>query len=190
MDYHGMIMSRLATLALLLVQLIFIPSATADELKKGSPAPTFSLLDQYSKQHQLKDYSGRWLVLYFYPKADTPGCTTEACEFRDDVFQLRKMNVALLGISTDDVKSQKEFSDKYHLPFSLLSDPDGATARKYGSFKSIGSMRFASRHTFIINPEGNIARVYRNVSPKKHSDEIIADLKTLGAENSRNAGQI
>ena len=190
MDYHGMIMSRLATLALLLIQLIFIPSATADELKQGSLAPDFNLLDQYSKVHQLKDYKGRWLVLYFYPKADTPGCTTEACEFRDDVFQFRKMNVALLGVSTDDVKSQKEFSDKYHLPFSLLSDPDGATASKYGSFKRIGSMRFASRHTFIIDPEGKIARVYRNVSPKKHSDEIIADLKTLGAENSQRAGQI
>ena len=157
--------------------------ATGDDLKVGSPAPGFSLLDQYSEQHQLKDYSGRWLVLYFYPKADTPGCTTEACEFRDDVFQLRKMNVALLGVSTDDVKSQKEFSDKYHLPFSLLSDPDGATASKYGSFKQLGSLRYASRHTFIIDPEGNIARVYRNVSPKKHSDEIIADLKALGADS-------
>ena len=159
-------------------------------LGAGDRAPAFSGTTTDGETVSLGDFAGRKLVLYFYPKADTPGCTTEACEFRDDVFQLRKMNVALLGISTDDVKSQKEFSDKYHLPFSLLSDPDGATARKYGSFKSIGSMRFASRHTFIINPEGNIARVYRNVSPKKHSDEIIADLKTLGAENSRNAGQI
>jgi peroxiredoxin Q/BCP len=99
------------------------------------------------------------------------------------------MNVALLGVSTDDVKSQKEFSDKYHLPFSLLSDPDGAIASKYGSFKSFGSMRFASRHTFIIDPDGNIARIYRNVSPKKHSDEIIADLKTLGADSSQKSSR-
>lgn len=181
-------MSRFSTLALLLIQLIFIPSATADELKKGSLAPVFNLLDQYSKQHQLKDYNGRWLVLYFYPKADTPGCTTEACAFRDDVFQLRKMNVALLGLSTDDVKSQKEFSDKYHLPFSLLSDADGVVASKYGSFKQLGSMRFARRHTFIIDPQGRIARIYRNVSPKEHSDEIITDLKNLGADNSSQSG--
>ena len=184
-----MTIQRLFSLALLFSPAFFVAPAIADDLKVGSPAPSFSLLDQYSEQHQLKDYRGRWLVLYFYPKADTPGCTTEACEFRDDVFQLRKMNVALLGVSTDDVKSQKEFSDKYHLPFSLLSDPDGAIASKYGSFKSYGSMRFASRHTFIIDPDGNIARIYRNVSPKKHSDEIIADLKTLGADSSQRSSR-
>ena len=180
-----MTLKQLFSLLLLFTPVTFVVPAIADELKIGSPAPAFSLLDQYSEQHKLDNYNGRWLVLYFYPKADTPGCTTEACEFRDDVFQLRKMNVALLGVSTDDVKSQKEFSDKYHLPFSLLSDPDGAIASKYGSFKQLGSLRFASRHTFIIDPAGNIARIYRNVSPKKHSDEIIADLKTLGAGNNQ-----
>ena len=151
----------------------------AAELKQGDRAPDFNLLDQYSKVHRLDDYQGRWLVVYFYPKADTPGCTTEACEFRDDVIALRNMNVALLGVSTDDVKSQKEFSDKYHLPFPLLSDPDGATASSYGSFTSIGPFRFAKRHTFIIDTQGHIARIYRDVKPKTHSDEIVRDMQAL-----------
>jgi len=167
---------------MLSVASLFVIPARSEELQPSDRAPSFVLSDQYSKVHRLEDYRGRWLVVYFYPKADTPGCTTEACEFRDDVFALRKMNVALLGISTDDVKSQKEFSDKYHLPFSLLSDPDGATASSYGSFTSFGPLRFAKRHTFIIDPQGRIARIYRNVSPRTHSDEILTDLKILGAD--------
>lgn len=158
---------------------LLVSGAQADELKVGDPAPAFALQDQNNVVHRLEDYRGRWLVVYFYPKADTPGCTTEACEFRDDVFQLKRMNVGLLGISTDDVKSQKEFADKYHLPFSLLSDADGAVATQYGSFTSFGPLRFARRHTFIIDPQGRIARIYRDVNPKTHSDEIINELQGL-----------
>lgn len=179
-EYRMSVPGLLALLMLFSSGLLAGP-AGADDLVAGNAAPGFELLDQHGNKHRLEDYRGRWLVMYFYPKADTPGCTTEACAFRDDVFILRKMNVALLGISTDDVKSQKEFADKYHLPFPLLSDADGATASSYGSFASFGPFRFARRHTFIIDPQGRIARIYRDVSPKTHSDEIIAALKTLGA---------
>ena len=125
--------------------------------------------------------SGRWLVLYFYPKDDTPGCTTEACEFRDDIHILKKMGVSVAGVSLDDVKSHQEFAEKYHLPFALLSDARGEVARRYGALTSFGFVKFAKRHTFIIDPEGNIAKIYRSVSPRRHSEEVIADLRDLGA---------
>ncbi len=147
----------------------------------GDAAPFFELRDQNGEAHRLRDYAGRWLVLYFYPKDDTPGCTAEACEFRDDVHQFRKMDVALLGVSLDDTDSHREFAEKYHLPFPLLSDRGGEVAAAYGSLFSLGPLKFAKRHSFIIDPKGVLARVYRDVSPKSHSDRIIADLKALGA---------
>jgi peroxiredoxin Q/BCP len=156
-----------------------VSSPLAAELKPGDNAPAFELLDQYSQSHKLSDYRGQWLVLYFYPKDDTPGCTTEACEFRDDVFTFKRMGVALLGVSTDDVKSHQEFADKYNLPFSLLSDARGEVARQYGSLTSLGPLKFAKRHTFVIDPGSRIAKVYRNVQAKTHSDQIIADLEAL-----------
>jgi len=161
--------------------LTLFSSPLAAGLKPGDNAPAFDLLDQYSKSHKLSDYRGRWLVLYFYPKDDTPGCTAEACEFRDDVFILKRMDVALLGVSTDDVKSHQEFAEKYHLPFSLLSDARGEVARQYGSLTRLGPLKFAKRHTFVIDPDSRIAKVYRNVQPKTHSDQIIADLEVLRA---------
>jgi len=154
-------------------------NAQAEALKAGDPAPGFSLLDQNSKQHSLDDYKGQWLVLYFYPKDDTPGCTTEACEFRDDYYVLREMGVTVLGISLDDIESHQEFAEKYHLPFPLLSDADAAVATAYGSLTKFGPIKFAKRHTFIVDTEGQLARIYREVKPKEHSDQIISDLKTL-----------
>jgi peroxiredoxin Q/BCP len=159
--------------------LALVSAPLAADLKPGDDAPAFELLDQHSRVHKLSDYRGQWLVLYFYPRDDTPGCTTEACEFRDDVFMLKRMGVALLGISTDDVKSHQEFAEKYHLPFSLLSDPDGEVAREYGSLTNLGLLKFAKRHTFVIDPDNRVAKVYRNVQPKTHSDQVIADLKAL-----------
>lgn len=178
---HGNRPSTVGLLVMLSLAAMF-GTAQAAEVSVGKPAPDFELVDQHNKPHRMGDYRGRWLVMYFYPKADTPGCTTEACEFRDDVFILRRMNVALLGVSTDDVKTQKEFSDKYHLPFPLLSDADGSVATRYGSYSSFGPFSFAKRHTFIVDPQGNIAKVYRDVRPKVHSDQVIADLRQLGAE--------
>ena len=171
-------MTSLNAAAALLLFVAMAP-AQADALDRGNTAPDFDLLDQNSKRHTLADYSGRWLVLYFYPKDDTPGCTTQACEFRDDIFILRKMGVAVAGVSLDDVGSHREFAEKYSLPFPLLSDAGGEVARRYGALTSFGPVKFAKRQTFIIAPDGTIARVYRNVRPKEHSDEVIAELRSL-----------
>ena len=162
---------------MLLMVLFF--GAQADDLKPGDPAPAFELRDQHGKMHHLSDYQGQWLVLYFYPKDDTPGCTSEACEFRDDFMTLQGMDVRLLGVSLDDVKSHKEFAEKYHLPFPLLSDRTGEVARVYGSLWKLGPIRFARRHTFIIDPQGELAKIYRSVAPKTHSDQVIGDLDNL-----------
>lgn len=154
--------------------------AHADSLSVGDRAPSFDLMDQNSERHTLDKYRGQWLVLYFYPKNDTPGCTTEACEFRDDIFILRRMGVVVAGVSLDDVKSHQEFAKKYSLPFPLLSDATGETAESYGALMSLGPVRFAKRNTFIIGPDSRIAKIYRSVDPKTHSDEVIADLKGMG----------
>jgi peroxiredoxin Q/BCP len=162
----------------LLLMMLFL-SAQAEELKSGDPAPAFELRDQHGKLHKLSDYQGQWLVLYFYPRDDTPGCTSEACEFRDDYVILQGMHVRLLGVSLDDVKSHKEFAEKYHLPFPLLSDKTGEVARAYGALWKLGPIRFARRHSFIIDPQGHLAKIYRSVAPKTHSDQVIQDLENL-----------
>ncbi|MCW8910545.1 MAG: peroxiredoxin [Gammaproteobacteria bacterium] len=153
--------------------------AEESELKVGDPAPAFSLYDQHNKQQSLIDYKGQWLVIYFYPRDDTPGCTREACNFRDDILKIRNLNSQVIGISTNDIKSHKDFSEKYSLPFPLLADPDGEVAKKYGSFFSLWPIKFAKRHSFIINPEGKIAKIYRDVDTETHSQEIITDLTKL-----------
>jgi peroxiredoxin Q/BCP len=150
------------------------------DVQTGDMAPGFQLMDQNGETHNLARYRGQWLVLYFYPKDDTPGCTKEACEFRDDHDRLADMGVVLLGVSTDDIESHQAFAEKYHLPFPLLSDAQGEVAKHYGSLWQLGPIRFAKRHSFIIDPEGRIAHIYRDVSPKTHSDEVIAQLQALG----------
>lgn len=152
------------------------------ELEPGDPAPVFELRDQHGEVHRLGDCRGDWVVLYFYPKNDTPGCTAEACAFRDDIMKLKSLNVRLLGVSLDDAESHARFAKKYGLPFPLLADTEGETARAYGSLFGIWPLRFAKRHTFVIDPEGRIAKVYRKVKPKGHSDRIIADLRALQGE--------
>lgn len=145
----------------------------------GAAAPNFDLLDQNSKRHQLADYQGKWLVLYFYPKDDTPGCTTEACQFRDDYYQIKALGAVVLGVSLDNVGSHKDFAEKYHLPFSLLADHEHKVAEAYGVLTGFGIFTFSSRQTFIIDPRGRIARHYKTVRPKYHAAKIIADLKQL-----------
>lgn len=146
----------------------------------GAMAPDFQLMDQNGKVHRLSAYQGHWLVLYFYPKDDTPGCTKEACEFRDEYERLAEMGVTLLGVSLDDIESHQAFAAKYHLPFPLLSDANGEIAKRFGSLFQLGPLKFAKRHSFIIDPQGRIVREYRDVNPKTHSDEVISDLKALG----------
>lgn len=159
--------------------------ASASELAVGNPAPSFVLNDQQGQAHRLTDHRGRWVVLYFYPKDDTPGCTAQACGFRDDIAALRAMGVSVIGISLDDEASHKRFAAKYALPFPLLADVRGETAKAYGALWGLGPLRFAKRQTFLIDPAGNIAKIYRRVDPKGHSDRVIADLRALGADTTR-----
>ena len=154
-------------------------SAMNKSLKPGDTSPDFTLTDQKGKQHNLGNYRDRWVVLYFYPKDDTPGCTKEACNFRDDHIRLRKMGADVLGVSIDNQQSHEEFANKYGLPFPLLADTDGKVSTLYDSFFSLGPLRYAKRHTFIIDPAGRIAKIYRSVTPATHSDEVLKDLAAL-----------
>lgn len=147
----------------------------------GSEAPAFALPDQTGAQRNLADWRGKWVVLYFYPKDDTPGCTTEACAFRDDLAQLTALGAQVVGVSVDDTASHKAFAEKYHLPFPLLADGKGEVASRYGALSNWGIVSFARRYTFLIDPAGRIAKVYLSVEASRHSTEIIADLKRLAA---------
>jgi peroxiredoxin Q/BCP len=141
-------------------------------------APDFSLPDQNGTTRTLKDYAGKWLVLYFYPEDDTPGCTTEACNFRDAREVIAQLSGAeVVGISRDTVESHKQFVDKYGLNFTLLSDTTHDAMKAYDSW----GVMMAKRNTFIINPKGEIVKEYHGVEPATHTAEIIADLKTLQA---------
>jgi len=149
-------------------------------------APDFSLQDQDGTVKTLHDYAGRWLVLYFYPKDDTPGCTTEACNFRDERDAISEFgNATVVGISKDSVRSHKKFAEKHGLNFTLLSDPDHVAAEAYGSWKPKKMMgrefMGVTRDTFIISPDGGRAKEYRGVDPKSHAAQIIADLQSLQA---------
>lgn len=151
----------------------------ADELAAGQPAPDFELPDQSGQLHSIEDYRGQWVALYFYPKDDTPGCTTEACEFRDNIFAFKNLNCQIIGVSLDDEASHKGFAEKYSLPFPLLADSAGTTADAYGVKANMYGMTVAKRQTFLIDPEGRIAKHYDTVDPETHSAELLADLKGL-----------
>ncbi|MDE2599372.1 MAG: peroxiredoxin [Rhodocyclaceae bacterium] len=158
----------------------WLPAAhAADVPMAGSLAPTFALKDQGGKVQKLEDYRGKWVVLYFYPKDDTPGCTEEACKFRDDMMEITQMGAQVLGISVDDSASHAKFAAKYNLPFPLLADEGGTTAKAYGAFSDWGLFGIAKRYTYLIDPQGRIAKVYLKVDTSKHSADIIADLKAL-----------
>ncbi|HEY0939489.1 MAG TPA: peroxiredoxin [Steroidobacter sp.] len=152
----------------------------AEAPKLGSPAPDFKLQDQHGKWHELKDYRGKWVALYFYPKDKTPGCTTQACEFRDNIFAFRDADAVILGVSVDDVESHKEFSEKHSLPFPILADDKKAVAKEYGVLKRfLGTIELARRDTFLIDPSGKIVRHYEDVDPKGHSQVVLKDIKEL-----------
>lgn len=151
----------------------------ATELQIGQSAPKFELIDQHGNTHSLSQYRGHWVIVYFYPKNDTPGCTKQACEFRDDYKVLRANNTQVLGVSIDDRKSHAEFANKYQLPFPLLADTDGTIAKQYQALLNLGVFKLAKRHSFIIDPKGIIQMIYRKVDAKTHSDQILSDLKTL-----------
>jgi thioredoxin-dependent peroxiredoxin len=167
-----------------LVLLLANQMARAGEVPKaGQTAPDFNLPDQNGQMHALKEYSGKWLVLYFYPKDDTPGCTQEACAFRDDWHKLTDLGAQVAGISVDDSSSHAEFAKKYHLPFPLLADKSAEVAVRYGVLMNLGFTKIARRYTFLIDPQGRISKVYDKVETSRHSTEIITDLKGLIAKH-------
>lgn len=146
-------------------------------LKVGQLAPDFSLPDQTGKVHTLADYSGKWLALYFYPKDDTPGCTKQACHFRDDLHNITALGAEVVGISVDDTDSHASFAKKYQLPFPLLADSKAEMASHYHSLINLGVTKLAKRNTFLINPQGQIAKIYFAANPSRNAADVINDLK-------------
>lgn len=149
----------------------------------GSPAPEFTLQDQNGTEHSLSSYKGKWVLIYFYPKDDTPGCTKQACAIRDSWSEFKKMNCVVLGISTDSEKSHKKFEDKYALPFTLLADTEKSVVNAYGVWapKKFMGREFLGtlRTSFLIDPEGKMAKVYEKVKPEVHAEMVLGDLAKL-----------
>jgi thioredoxin-dependent peroxiredoxin len=155
-------------------------ATSAGPVTPGTAAPAFRLPDQNGKLVSLADYRGKWLVLYFYPKDNTPGCTTEACDFRDNIMAFRELGAVVLGISVDDIGSHRRFAAEHHLPFTILADSDKQVSREYGVLhRPLGLMELARRETFIVDPRGIIVKHYRDVDPGAHSKQVLADLRTL-----------
>lgn len=150
-------------------------------IKEGKKAPDFKLLDQDGIEHKLSQYKGSKVLLYFYPKDDTPGCTTEACNFRDGYKDFKKMGLVILGVSKDGVKSHKKFSEKFKLPFPLLADTEHVVAEKYGVWKLKKFMgreyMGMERSSFLIDKEGKVAKVYETVKPADHAQDVKVDMK-------------
>ncbi|MEY4644037.1 MAG: hypothetical protein RLZZ596_868 [Pseudomonadota bacterium] len=171
---------RLLKVALSAMQL----NQTVDPLAIGLPAPDFQLCDQHGRLRSLSEWRGQWLVLYFYPKDDTPGCTAEACNFRDDWLQITALGAQVVGISVDTSASHKAFAEKHHLPFTLLADVSGDVARAYGALSDWKLFKFARRYTFVIDPQGRLAKSYLSVRASTHSAGVLADLRQLGAHQA------
>ena len=150
-------------------------------IEEGKKAPAFAVKDQSGKTVKLADFAGKYVVLYFYPKDDTPGCTKEACSFRDDHSKLQKAGAVVLGVSPDDEKRHGKFIAKYELPFSLLADTDHALAEKYGAWgeKSLYGKKYLGiiRSTFLIGPDGKVAKVWPKVKPEGHAAEVLAAIQ-------------
>jgi peroxiredoxin Q/BCP len=172
------------TLPFLLFTLIFAAlfAAAADQPQPpaaGTQAPGFTLPNQEGAQVSLDQYKGKWVVLYFYPKDFTSGCTIEAHNFQRDIDKYAQKNAVILGVSVDNVDSHKGFCTKEGLNFKLLADPDHSVVQKYGSIMDYNGTTLAARNTFLIDPTGVIRKVYLKVSPQGHSDEVLADLQQL-----------
>jgi len=179
-NYKRVFTIALASMLLSLVS----PLLAGDPPAVGSEAPGFKLQDQNGEWHDLVDYQGSWLAVYFYPKDDTPGCTKEACNFRDNIYAFKAIGANVVGVSLDDVESHKEFAEKYKLPFTLLADTDGDMALSYGVLRDWKLTKIASRQSFIVDPDGNIAKHYEDVDPDTHSEEVLADLEALMKQGS------
>ena len=168
-------------LVVVVVLVVFVPrllsrSATPSD---GSNAPDFALPSQEGSSVSLKDYRGKWVVLYFYPKDQTPGCSREARNFQVDQSRYAERNAVVLGVSLDSVDSHKKFCAKEGLNFKLLADTDHRVTDAYGSLTNLGLVKFAERHTFLIDPGGKIAKSYSSVDPVRHSGDVLAELDLL-----------
>jgi len=176
-------MLRIAVLAVAVVIIVFLVprllSGSRAAPAPGSIAPDFVLPSQESTSVSLKDYRGSWVVLYFYPKDQTPGCTREAHNFQADQSKYAQRHAAILGVSVDSVDSHKKFCAKEGLNFKLLADSEGKVSNAYGSLTNLGVVKFASRHTFLIDPSGKVAKTYTNVDPGRPSAEVLAALDQL-----------
>jgi len=162
--------------ALLLVPRLLSHSSAPSE---GGTAPSFTLPSQEGAPIALNDYRGKWVVLYFYPKDQTPGCSREAHNFQVDQPKYAERNAVILGVSLDNIDSHKRFCAKEGLNFKLLADTDHKVTDAYGSLTNFGIVKFAARHTFLIDPAGKIAKAYTSVDPARHSTEVLVDLDQL-----------
>jgi thioredoxin-dependent peroxiredoxin len=171
-----MVLLVVVIVIVLLVAQLLSHSATPSE---GSSAPDFVLPSQEGTSVSLKDYRGKWVVLYFYPKDMTPGCSREAHNFQVDQTKYAERNAVVLGVSVDSVDSHKKFCTKEGLNFKLLADTNHKVTDSYGSLTNLVLVKFAARHTFLIDPNGKIAKVYTSVDPLKHSAEVLAELDQL-----------
>jgi peroxiredoxin Q/BCP len=147
--------------------------------KLGQPAPPFALPDQHGAPRTSDEFRGRWLVLYFYPRDDTPGCAEQAMRFRDAMRELEALGAAVCGVSVDSSESHAAFAVKYKLPFALLADRNGETAARYGSLRNLIVLRFARRNTFLIHPTGTVSKVYLGVSAGRNAQQVSGDLREL-----------
>lgn len=169
---------RILVTAILAAATSVCAQAPAAVPAEGSAAPDFKLQDQKGDWHTLNQYKGKFVVLYFYPKDNTPGCTTQACELRDNIFAFKKVDAVILGVSVDDVASHKKFAEEHSLPFDILADSSQEVSTKYGVLKNFGVTKLASRQTFLIGPDGKIVKHWANVDPKGHSDMVLAEIKS------------
>jgi peroxiredoxin Q/BCP len=170
------------TLLFLTLVLSALVAVAADQTQPpavGNPAPSFTLPSQEGAQVSLDQFKGKWVVLYFYPKDFTSGCTIEAHNFQRDIDKYTQKNAAIVGVSVDNVDSHKGFCTKEGLNFKLLADPNHTVVQQYGSLMEYNGMTLAARNTFLIDPAGVIRKVYLKVSPQGHSDEVLADLQQL-----------
>jgi thioredoxin-dependent peroxiredoxin len=170
----------MAPIVMLLIGFVACASAKIT-LKEGDHAPDFSLKGNDGEMHKLSDFKGQYVVLYFYPKDETPGCTTEACSFRDNISAITKTGTKVLGVSVQDVSSHKDFVKKYGLNFLLLADTAKKVTKEYGVLNATWGM--ADRVTFIIDPQGKIVKIYPKVDPDGHAKEVLAELETLQSKN-------
>src|SRR5450759_3103795 len=170
-------MKRLSLALPSVLLLLAAPFATAaDQPAAGEKAPAFSLSSQEGAAVTLDQNKGKWVVLYFYPKDFSSGCTVEAHNFQRDLAQYDQKGAAIVGVSVDSFDSNQKFCTKEGLNFKLLADPDHKVSDNYGSIMNLGVKKLSSRHTFIINPDGVIVKEYMDVNPGKHSEEVLADL--------------